>query len=315
MLNPFSRRHGLFVIAALLAAEGAVGIVACSSSSATSEDAEAGAEAGVGPDAQKDSPTTPPPPPPDSGKQGNCSAVKGACDIVLQDCPAGPNGAEECIVTSNAGALTTACVPVQPSEQLPQGHACCPSTTANPCLPGLTCVGNDCADGGPQTGRCTPACCKGDDQACGKSDPEGISGACDVTLAIGNTEVYDVCSYRERCKPFGVEPCTGGKGCVVEDTIGTASCTTTFGKALGESCQFLNDCADGLMCIGNADAGTCRMMCLTPGSNHPFDASVEEGGPGAGGCPTPTCAGGPCCSIGVNGLPAWLSFCLLPDGG
>jgi hypothetical protein len=223
--------------------------------------------------------------------------------------------AQECVITSGSGGPTTTCIAVQASQQLAQGQACCPSTTENPCLPGLTCVGNACADGGPKTGRCTPACCKGQDSYCGKSDPEGISGACDLTLYLGNTPVHDVCSYRERCKPFGVEPCNGGKACLVEDKTGTATCITAQGKPLGASCNFANDCADGLMCIGGGDAGTCRMMCLTPGAVHPFDASVEEGGAGAGGCPTATCNGGPCCTIGVQDLPAWLSFCRFPDGG
>ncbi len=312
MKLPFSR-HALFVIGAVLVAEAGVGIVACSSSSSPAPSDEAGTTgADSSADAQKDSA----PPRVDSGRPGNCSPVKGDCDIVAQDCPPGQGGkTQECVVTTNGGTPSTVCVAAQASQQLPQGHACCPSDTENPCLPGLTCVGSACTDGGAPTARCTPACCKGDDSICGKSDPEGISGSCDLTLYMGNVEVNDVCSYRERCKPFGVEPCKSGEACLVEDSTGTATCITTQGKAIGESCNFANDCADGLMCIGGADGGICRMMCLTPGSNHPFDASVEEGGAGAGGCPTPTCAGGPCCTIGVQQLPAWLSFCRLPDGG
>lgn len=312
MVLPSPRRRWLVVFFGVAAAESTVGIVACGASSDAVE-AEAGAaEAGARGDAQHDAPA----PMLDSGKQGNCTPVKGACDLVVQDCPPAANGsAQECVVTTSGAAPSTACIPVQPSQQLPQGHACCPSATDNPCLPGLACVGGPCVDGGAPTARCTPACCKGDDLSCGKSDPEGIAGACDLTLYAGNVELYDVCSYRERCKPFGVEPCQPGAACLVEDKIGTASCITTQGKGVGEPCSFANDCSDGLMCIGAADAGVCRMACLTPGSIHPFDASVEDGGPGAGGCPTPSCAGGPCCTIGVQNLPAWLSFCRLADGG
>jgi hypothetical protein len=307
------RRDALVLVSALFAAESAVGLAACSSSETTdAPEGEAGVEAGTEVDAQKDAPA----PRPDSGKVGNCTVVKGACDLVVQDCPTDAKGkAQECVVTGAGAAAKTECIAVQSSQQLPQGHACCPSSAGNPCLPGLTCVGSACVDGGPQTGRCTPACCKGDDPSCGKSDPEGISGACDIILYSGDTEVHQVCSYRERCKPFNVEKCRSGDGCIVEDKLGTSSCVSSQGKLLGQPCGFANDCDDGLMCIGGGDAGVCRMMCLTPGAVHPFDAGVEEGGAGAGGCPSATCNGQPCCAIGVTDLPAWLSFCRFPDGG
>jgi len=244
---------------------------------------------------------------------GNCSVVKGACDIVLQNCPDDSKGQkQECVVSQTDKTLTTKCIAVQSSQTLPQGHSCCPGS-ANPCLPGLTCVGSPCVDGGPVTGRCSPACCKGDDQACGLSDPEGIQGTCDITLFSGDTELHDVCSYRQRCKPFGQEPCKAGDLCIIEDKLGTAGCINSFEKALGESCKFSNDCADGLFCFSPLQDGgdpKCRMICLTPNSTHPFDASVEEGGPLKGGCnPSEQCS-----ITNFQDLPAWFSLCTL-DGG
>ncbi len=129
----------------------------------------------------------------------------------------------------------------------------------HPCLPGLTCVGNPCVDGGPQTGRCSPACCDGDNAACGKSDPEGISGACDLTLvdSTSKTELFHVCTYRERCKPFQQESCKAGQICLMEDKAGTASCLGGGGKTNRQSCTFANECADGYVCAGAGDAGIC----------------------------------------------------------
>jgi hypothetical protein len=100
--------------------------------------------------------------------------------------------------------------------------------------------------------------------------------------------------------------------CLIEDKLGTASCLTSFDKGNREPCKFANDCADGYICIGGADAGRCHMECLTPGSTHPFDASVEEGGPLKGGCPV-----GEKCIITFDpqSAPAWLSACAYPDGG
>lgn len=301
-----SRLYAAAVVSTLLTAAAASAFVACSSA----EEPPGGtpSEGGV-------EDVTPDVRPPDAGsvEGGNCSAVTGECDIVLQDCADGPNGQKrECVVSGSGTTFSTRCVPVQGSQQLPMGRACCPNNPGgNPCLPGLTCVGDPCVDGGPVTGRCSPACCQGDNQACGTSQPEGIAGACDITLFSGETEIHHVCSYRQRCKPFGEEPCQPGQACLVEDELGTAGCISTQGKALGEGCTFGNDCADGLFCLNIGDGGVCRMMCLTPGAVHPFDASVEQGGPLRGGCPA-----GQACDIGpfLDDLPAWLSFCRI-DGG
>jgi hypothetical protein len=287
-------------------------VVACTSDAESSGvDGPDATSDGNGVDARRDAP------PSDGGvvkDGGKCSAVKGACDIVLQDCPDDSKGQkQECVVGDSSGTLTTRCIAVQSSQTLPAGRACCPDPSANPCLPGLTCIGSACVDGGPISGRCSPACCEGDDQACGLSDPEGIAGSCDVTLFSNDTELHRVCSYRERCKPFQQEPCKQGSACLIEDKLGTAGCLTSFDKALGAPCAFANDCADGLFCFSELPDGgdaRCRIICLTPNSIHPFDASVEDGGPLLGGCP----ATEQCTITNFQNLPAWFSLCTL-DGG
>lgn len=306
-----ARRPLVLIAAAVVAAEAGVTVAGCDSTTPEAEGTDAATESSAQADAQKDGPVTTT----DGGRDvTTCDMpVKGDCDLILQNCPNDSKGKQqECIVGGTASAPKTECVPVQPTQQLPMGRGCCPNNAeGNPCLPGLTCVGRPCEDGGPVTGRCSPACCKGNDQACGASDPEGISGACDLTLvAEGDKPLHDVCSYRERCKPFKVEPCKPGQICLVEDKLGTASCLSSFGKTNRQPCTFANECADGLICTGSGDAGMCRTLCLTPSSTHPFDASVEEGGPGRGGCPV-----GEECRIGFADLPAWLSACSYPDGG
>ena len=308
-LSLLARRRGLVLVGAFVAADAAFAVAACSTSSpAENEGPDATTETSA-PDAAKDSPVSQTDSAVDSGKVGNCSPAKGPCDIVLQNCGA----QEECVVNASNG---TECRKVETSQQLPIGRGCCPNNpSGNPCLPGLTCVGGPCVDGGPATtGRCSPACCKGDDQACGKSDPEGISGACDITLFAGdtNTALHDVCTYRQRCKPFKVEPCAAGQVCLVEDKVGSASCVDSFGKTNRQACTFGNDCADGFICFGGGSdgGGTCHTVCLLPGATHPFDASVEEGGPGKGGCPS----GEKCDITNFKNLPSWFALCSL-DGG
>ena len=308
------RRRATLLLFAVLAANGAVAIVACSTNSPEGEppakdgsapdrDSEASA-----PDAGKDSAI-----PLEAGRDagGRCSTAKGPCDVVLQDCPADASGSrQECVVNE---AHTTECRLVQASQQLPKGRACCPNSAGgNPCLPGLTCVGTACADGGPVTGRCSPACCEGDDRACGRSAPEGISGACDLLLvdAVDDAPLHHVCTYRERCKPFGVEPCRPGRICLMEDDIGTSSCVDSFGKTNREPCSFANECADGYLCASAGDAGLCRTICLLPDASSPFDAAIAEAGPGAGGCPV-----NEVCRFSFTNSPAWFGACGYPDGG
>lgn len=308
MTTPVTRRGRLlFFFAAFVAVDAAAAMVACSSSSTDEVGPDATTtEASPSGDAGKDAPVVKP----EAGGEGGAtckSPANAQCDIVAQDCAPG----KECVVVNGK---TTECRAVEATQQLPIGHACCETATSgNPCLPGLTCVGGDsCTDGGPQTGRCSPACCEGDDQHCGKSDPEGIAGECNLTLSSGSTDLYRVCTYSATCKPFKVDPCKGDDICLVKDKLGTASCVSPFmlpAKTNRQPCTFANECEDGLVCLGTGDAGTCHYVCLTPGSNHPFDAGVEEGGPGRGGCPV-----GEKCDLGVQNRPDWFRVCSL-DGG
>jgi len=307
------RRLLVLVCAAGLGAGGLVGL-ACSSDPSPPTDtgtpdatvAETGAV-----DAGKDQVA----PDPDGGRPegGGCSPAKGVCDLVLQDCPDKDGVKQECVPRSSPTGLTTVCQKAQTSQLLPVGRACCPSANANPCLPGLECIGADCTDGGLPTGRCSPYCCLGSDTQCGSSSPEGIAGSCDVrlTTADGKTDIAYVCSYKERCKPLGIEPCkTAGSACVVEDKNGTSSCQPNFNPPAAQEHQPCGggtnkDCADGLGCFNVGDAGQCLYFCHTPLSVLPFDAGLE-GGPGKGGCPAgETCSG----TLNAADFPGWLSVC------
>lgn len=285
-----------------MAAGAAFAISACSSSSGPEGETPDATTEGSTLDGSKDGAIKPEGS--TDGGGGDCSIVKGACDIVLQDCP----DKKECVVDSTN---KTVCRAVQASQQLGIGRACCPGTGSNPCAPGLSCIGNECSDGGPQTGRCSPACCAGNDVACGKSDPEGISGACDLTIVDPggglDAALYNVCTYAKQCKPFKIEPCDPNEICTVDDKVGTASCVLSNGKTNRQPCAAKNDCADGLICLAD---GICRFACLLPNTTSPFDASVSQGAAGRGGCPA-----GEACNVGVKGLPDWFGVCSLPDGG
>jgi hypothetical protein len=317
-----SYRLLVLVCGAALSAAGFIGL-ACSSDGGTTDNSSGGSDAtvsdtGSNVDSGKDTGSS-------SGgddggvkEGGGCSAAKGACDLVLQDCPDKDGLKQECVPRVGTGGLTTICQKAQNSQLLPQGRACCPNNSAgNECLPGLKCIGADCTiDGGPKTGRCSPYCCPGSDSLCGSSSPEGIAGTCDVrlTTADGKTDIAYVCSYKERCKPFGVEPCkTAGSACVVEDKNGTSSCQPNFNPPAANEHQSCGggtgkDCADGLGCFTTADGGgECLWFCRTPNSSLPFDAGLLEGGVGRGGCPGgETCKG----ALDPKDFPGWMSVCL-----
>ena len=251
---------------------------------------------------------------------GHCEPVQGpACDLVLQNCPSVNGVPQQCLLAGD-GALTTACTPVVATQHLVKGHGCCPGSNVLQCDQGLECIGDpnaSCDGGGPPPGRCTPHCCggdAGDDYLCGNSDPEGYPGHCDTVVVDGNgNPLYNACTYDLACKPFHIQSCPSGSVCEVVDTSGTAACDTIYlpnggsPPTEGQFCLALNNCADGLVCLGPVDAGACYMMCLTPGSSPPFDAGALDGGPYYGGCPA-----NEQCNIPVDGFPPWISFCGAP---
>jgi hypothetical protein len=297
----------------------------CSSSSAPGNDAvdasAGGDDAGTGGDA-----STPAPEasladaPPEATLQGNCEPAKGsACDLVLQNCPAG----QQCVAAARSGGgYTTQCAPTTASQHIDKGYPCCPpaSVNDNPCLPGLQCVGDPCPDGGVPGngvgGRCTPYCCANDGTPCGTS-PEGYPGHCDLDVVDNaGAPLYDVCAYAPPCKPIGVLPCPSGYSCLVEgDTTGSASCTPIYNGGNppaqeGASCQYQNSCADGLMCLTRtlADGGMpsqCLMLCYTGHGTPPFDPKSLAMGPGTGGCNA-----GKTCQTASQIFPQWLGVCL-----
>jgi hypothetical protein len=245
----------------------------------------------------------------DSGAPlGDCSTVGGSCDIVAQNCPSG----QECDLTTGANGQTeTACEPTQASESIQKGYPCCPGAS-NPCLPGLECNGqSECVDGGEPTGVCSARCCEGDDSVCGMT-PGGIAGHCDIGVVDDDGgALYNICSYSASCKPFGVQPCTGGQECIVTDNAGTSTCTAIYnppGIAAGGDCNAQNACASGDMCLmsGSATTGTCYTLCLVPNSTPPFSTTGLGTAPGNGGCPSSS----PTCTAETSIFPAWLGICL-----
>lgn len=243
--------------------------------------------------------------------QGNCEPVKGPCDLVLQDCPAG----QQCALAQKGSGYTTTCAPAHPVQHIAKGYPCCPpaTTSGDPCLPGLECIGNPCV-GDAGGGRCTPHCCTNDDTPCGSS-PEGFEGHCDLNIVDNaNTPLYSVCDYAPPCKPLGIVPCPAGDTCLVQDTSGGGKCSQIFNQGAaalkeGQACSFANQCDDGMMCLNGTspDGGSgavCTYLCYVAGDSPPFDAGALSDKPGGGGCPK-----GERCAGAQQIFPDWLGVC------
>ncbi len=225
-----------------------------------------------------------------------CEAgISGSCDVYLQDCPTG----QECTAFKQTdGGYTLKCI-TNKTGSIKEGYACTPSGSGNNCVAGLECIEH----------RCARHCCIGDDAICGKAQPEGFTGKCDVNVTVdGTNTAYSVCTYNKPCQPYQIQPCGPGLECLVQDMSGTASCSAyanggDSGLAEKAPCQYANDCNDGMGCYGTVDAGSkCEWNCYLGGG--PFDAGIKDAGAGKGGCP-----GGETCGGGVTGLPTWFGLC------
>ncbi len=247
---------------------------------------------------------------------GNCSPLKGSCDLVLQDCPMVSGSPQECApVRTQDGGVGAACVAVNPNNSLSKGAPCCSAADGtDSCLGGLTCIGGEtCVDGGAPSGRCSPRCCEGDDSVCGNDAVSGGAGKCSLTIVDDNSApLYRVCTYSDICRPLGVTPCSAGHVCIVSDSSGTAKCSQIFapnggaGATFDQSCPAANGCQEGLACLSSGDAGAkCQYMCHVANTTTPFDAGVLTTDPGKGGCP----ASKPTCRAVPNLYPAWLGIC------
>ena len=82
-----------------------------------------------------------------------------------------------------------------------------------------------------------------------------VTANCQVNAAFTN---LGACSLWD-------QNCPSSQGCYVIDGDGTTACAFSSGKEVGEACDFINDCAPGLICA-NPVSSSCRPLCNTNGS-------------------------------------------------
>ena len=127
--------------------------------------------------------------------------------------------------------------------------------------------------------RSTSFCCPDNPQSCG-----GF-GTCNVTVDLIDQNqqptgyTFRACSFSQSCDLFSPNTCPQNQNCYLTDP-GVTECyqpSQTPEVGDGQPCEYLNDCADSAICIGDQGGqnSVCRFLCQA-NSNQP---------PGLGGCP------------------------------
>ncbi|MCR9165338.1 MAG: hypothetical protein ACE37F_24030 [Nannocystaceae bacterium] len=183
------------------------------------------------------------------GSESTGSPDPALCDPIAQDC-VDPEAAK-CGLRWNDGDPIAACEPILGEGAL--GEACA--------LPGGILGEDDCAPGlfcsnfGVAEGRVCRSICS-----------EGTCDAGEACVDFFNWD-YGVCS--PTCAIAG-DDCPEGTGCqpiASRDEPGSATiCTPTGPAQLGEECNGLSRCEEGLMCVAQlAGPVTCEQFCEIEG--------------------------------------------------
>jgi len=180
------------------------------------------------------------------------------CDVFAQDCPEG----QKCsaVITDGGGAWNGArCVPVLGTGA--PGDPCIAKSVAeglDSCAKGVMCWGVDMDGNGTCVGLCT-----GDWEAPMCADPHGwctISG-----------DVLNLCL--PVCDPL-LQDCAEGDACYpIDDSFTCAPDASGDAGKANDPCEFINVCAEGLLCgdpmFVGAGCAPGLMGCCTPFCEFP----------------------------------------------
>lgn len=207
------------------------------------------------------------------------------CDMVKQNCA---DSAATCVYDN--ASKHNICSKLTTGTKI-KGEAC---SAPSDCDKGLFCY----------SGKCSPACCSGDNSVC------GAGGACNLAITDPDTDavVYHACTYSAKCNPFKYD-CPAGQICLFSSEPDVFKCSapsggaSSLGVAPGGTCKYVNDCGESQACFTKTtDAGatsSCMLFCWmmtpagftpgsTPGGRFPADGTCTIGGKNYGSCKTVT---------------------------
>ncbi len=122
------------------------------------------------------------------------------CNMLAQDC-ADPT--ETCVFDDAAKKAVCGKLPIGTATK---GESC---STQGDCDRGLFCY----------SGKCTPACCPGDNSLC------GAGGACNLSItASDDSTIHYACTYSSKCNPFKYD-CPSGQVCLFNEEPDSFKCS------------------------------------------------------------------------------------------
>lgn len=216
------------------------------------------------------------------------------CDVWLQDCPEH----EKCVPYASSGGTWDAykCVPILGDGQLEDPCIYGGKVDAtDDCGAGLMCWTAIDADG-QLVGQCAALC---------EGDSEGPICAQQGTSCLDPWVISDapaVCG--QNCDVLA-QDCPDGVACVLStfsDSGSGGACASSQGVAVGQPCEFFDDCEAGSMCVWNGVQPSCAgakccaafcdptaPVCTTPGTECMpiFDEGIGWGYDDAGICIEP----------------------------
>jgi len=140
------------------------------------------------------------------------------------------------------GSVTPPVANCLPNSRFSSGVNYGPCGTGSACPFGSYCV----------SGACYPLCDPATNPAC-------PTGDCLYVLTVGGTQTeWELCKKTDPCDPVNNTGCTSGRTCYLVDNPHCLT-TSTANIAVGQPCQYIDDCVAGALC-----AGTCYDLCHPP---------------------------------------------------
>lgn len=180
-----------------------------------------------------------------------CNPQKNDADGFNGACPGGTGTCTGSGVDGRCRTACTAKIGALPCERM--GYSCwtngCEPTAFSECDPSKK--GSCPEDGGVLLPATTDGGMKGySGRVCGRYGDD------DVGLCRNGCDVFtQICLVAMGSKPLG---------CYASHDTGEGSCSDVVGGGGdGETCRYLNSCAPGLACHGEAEATRCRKFCRT----------------------------------------------------
>jgi hypothetical protein len=127
-------------------------------------------------------------------------------------------------------------------------------------------------------GACRKLCCGGDWSGCdpGESCIRQVSAKIDNMTDAGLVVDADVdlCFPIDTCDVFETDSCDNepGRECRIVDPTGAVACAPNSNLGLGEACDVLNQCDQGLHCVDDH----CRQLCRAEACGKPACANEDD---------------------------------------